>query len=240
MGLSHLWMRCANDLWTDLLFLCRLRSIVAHRDHFVRRVCRYVRLTDSHTFLVVTLFLQVTHSFVSQATNLDMLPFWCFNILYQKWFFDMLQVHTFSLLRQEYPPILTSGEMLSHPGGWDKPIPEVIHLWRHRTSTPNNLEKTYFAHFRTRMRKIIKHHIEGCRESHPRVQDLLHPRLGKPRRGLQILDTRMGFPRPSLNVVLDSINLALCVHYTFNNYLLVSRLQLWIPILLLVLVVGYP
>ena len=37
-------------------------------------------------------------------------------------------------------PILTSGEMLSHPGGWDKPIPEVIHLWRHRTSTPNNLE----------------------------------------------------------------------------------------------------
>ena len=58
------------------------------------------------------------------------------------------------------------------------------------------------------MRKIIKHHIEGgTRESHPRVQDLLHPRLGKPRRGLQILDTRMGFPRPSLNVVLDSISL---------------------------------
>ena len=57
------------------------------------------------------------------------------------------------------------------------------------------------------MRKIIKHHIEGgTRESHPRVQDLQHPRLGKPRRGLQIFDTRMGFPRPSLNVVLDSIN----------------------------------
>ena len=60
------------------------------------------------------------------------------------------------------------------------------------------------------MRKIIKHHIEGGTwESHPRVQDLLHPRLGKPRRGLQILDTRMGFPRPSLNVVLDSIILDL-------------------------------
>ena len=57
------------------------------------------------------------------------------------------------------------------------------------------------------MRKIIKHHIEeGTRESHPRVQDLQHPRLGKPRRGLQILDTRMGFPRPSLNVVLDYIS----------------------------------
>ena len=26
-------------------------------------------------------------------------------------------IHNFSLLRQEYPPILTSGEMLSHPGG---------------------------------------------------------------------------------------------------------------------------
>ena len=48
----------------------------------------------------------------------------------------------FSLLRQEYPPIATSGEMLSHPGGWDNPIPEVIRLWRHRTSTPNNLEKS--------------------------------------------------------------------------------------------------
>ena len=58
------------------------------------------------------------------------------------------------------------------------------------------------------MRKIIKHHIEGGTwESHPRVHDLQYPRLGKPRRGLQILDTWMGFPRPSLNVVLDSINL---------------------------------
>ena len=57
------------------------------------------------------------------------------------------------------------------------------------------------------MRKIINHRIEGgTRESHPRVQDLQHPQLGKPRRGLQILDTRMGFPRPSLNVVLDSIS----------------------------------
>ena len=38
-------------------FLCRLRSIAAHRDHFVR--C----LSGSHTFLVVT------HSYVSQATH---------------------------------------------------------------------------------------------------------------------------------------------------------------------------
>ena len=30
----------------------------------------------------------------------------------------------------------------SNAGRWDKPIPEVIHLWRHRTSTPNNLEKS--------------------------------------------------------------------------------------------------
>ena len=57
------------------------------------------------------------------------------------------------------------------------------------------------------MRKIIKHHIEGrTREFHPHVQDLQHPRLHKPHRGLQILDTLMGFPRLSLNVMLDSIN----------------------------------
>ena len=118
--------------------------------------------------------------------------------------------HFFSLLRQEYLPILTSGEMLSHPVGWDKPIPEVIHLWSHRTSMPNNLEKSclvcvlhIFCTFKTKMRKIINHHIEGgTRESHSRIQDLQHPRLGKPHRGLQILDTWMGFPRPSLNVVV--------------------------------------
>ena len=50
-------------------FLCRLRSIAAHRDHFVRRLsvcpsfCLSVRLSGSHTFLVVT------HSYVSQATH---------------------------------------------------------------------------------------------------------------------------------------------------------------------------
>ena len=56
------------------LFLCRLRSIAAHKDLFVRRlsvrlfVC--VCLSGSHTFLVVT------HSYVWQATHafLGMLP----------------------------------------------------------------------------------------------------------------------------------------------------------------------
>ena len=56
-------------------FLCRLRSIAAHRDHFVRRlsVCACVCLFDSHTFLIVT------HSYVSQATHafLGMLPLCC-------------------------------------------------------------------------------------------------------------------------------------------------------------------
>ena len=57
-----------------------------------------------------------------------------------------------------------------------------------------------------RGRKIINHHIvEGTRESHPRVHDLQYPRLGKPRRGLQIMDTRMGFPCPFHSVVIDSI-----------------------------------
>ena len=57
-----------------------------------------------------------------------------------------------------------------------------------------------------RGRKIINHHIaEGTRESHPLVPDLQHPRLGKPRRGLQITYTRMGFPCPFRNVLIDSI-----------------------------------
>ena len=53
-------------------FLCRLRSIAAHRNHFVRHlsVCLSVCWSGSHTFLVVT------HSYVSQATHafLGMLP----------------------------------------------------------------------------------------------------------------------------------------------------------------------
>ena len=60
-----------------------------------------------------------------------------------------------------------------------------------------------------RGRKIINHHIvdmvEGTWESHPRVHDLQHPCLGKPRRGLQIMDTRMGFPCPFRNAVIHSI-----------------------------------
>ena len=56
------------------MFLCRLWSIVEHRDHFVRclSVCPSVCvcLTSSQTFLVVA------HSYVSQATHafLGMLP----------------------------------------------------------------------------------------------------------------------------------------------------------------------
>ena len=58
-----------------------------------------------------------------------------------------------------------------------------------------------------RGRKIINHHIvEGTRESNPRVHDLQHPRLGKPRCGLQIMDTRIGFPCPFHSVVIDSIS----------------------------------
>ena len=54
--------------------------------------------------------------------------------------------------------------------------------------------------------KIINQRIEEeTRESYPRDEDLQHLRLGKLRRGLKIVDTRLGFLRPSLNVVLDSI-----------------------------------
>ena len=61
---------------TKTLFLCRLWSITAHRDHFVRRlsvrpsvrpsVCLSVCLSGSHTFLVVT------HSYVLQSTQLPL------------------------------------------------------------------------------------------------------------------------------------------------------------------------
>ena len=71
--------------------LCLLRSIGAHRDHFVRHlsvslsVCPSVCPFGSHTFLVVT------HSYVSQATLafLGMLPLCLYyfaylrNILYE-------------------------------------------------------------------------------------------------------------------------------------------------------------
>ena len=65
-----------------------------------------------------------------------------------------------------------------------------------------------FSKNKRRGSKIINHHIvEGTRESHPRVHDLQHPRLCKPRRGLQVIDTRMGFPCPFHSVVIDSISL---------------------------------
>ena len=72
---------------------CRLRSIAAHGNHFVRRlsvrpsVCVSVRLSGSHTFLVVT------HSYDSQETpslclildreNYAFNGFFCFNISFK-------------------------------------------------------------------------------------------------------------------------------------------------------------
>ena len=90
--------------------------------------------------------------------------------------------------------------------------------WRHRTSTINNLDKLRLVCVLKliytcleKMRKIINHTIEGGRrKSHPSDQDLQHPRLGKPSPRLQILDTRIVCPRPSLNMVLNSINLLGC------------------------------
>ena len=77
------------------------------------------------------------------------------------------------------------------------------------------------------MRKIINHHIElGTRESYSYVQDFRQPRLGKPRRGLQFLDYRVEFPRPSLKVVIDYINLhELDIKETTERDKLVSQLD---------------
>ena len=74
-----------------------------------------------------------------------------------------------------------------------------------------------FVHFASR-RKIINHHFAGgLGNPIPRVQDLQHPQLSKPRRGLQILDTQMGFPRPSRNVPIDSIILCKMSIPRFNR-----------------------
>ena len=81
-------------------------------------------------------------------------------------------------------------------------------------------------------RKIINHHIaKGTRESNPRVHDLQHQGLGKAHLELQIMDTRMGFPCPFRNVVIDSINpirvamicksmtrLAICGYSIFSSH----------------------
>ena len=68
------------------------------------------------------------------------------------------------------------------------------------------------------MRKIINYHIEGwTRASYPRAQDLQSTTASiVVTSGLQILDTRMGFPNPSHNMVIDSI------HLSFKCYCLVS------------------
>ena len=64
-----------------------------------------------------------------------------------------------------------------------------------------------FIHISSK-RKIINHQVVGgTGESHmhPHAQDL-HIHDSKPHRGLQKLDTRMGLPSPSSNLVIDSIN----------------------------------
>ena len=45
-------------------------------------------------------------------------------------------------------------------------------------------------------RKIINHDFVQGQGNPPRVKDLQRPRLGKPRRGLQIFDTRVDSPVP--------------------------------------------
>ena len=70
-----IWLCQVNTLvsWTE--FLCRLRSIATHRDHFVRpSVCLSVRLSHSHTYVS-----QATHAF------LGMLPLFFHKHVYLAW-----------------------------------------------------------------------------------------------------------------------------------------------------------
>ena len=89
-----------------LHLLCHLRSIAAHRDHFVRRlsvrpsVC--LCLSGSHTFLVVT------HSYVSQVTHafLGMLPL-CF-------FLDLVKTRKKVLMQKKKSLTFSEPELIVH------------------------------------------------------------------------------------------------------------------------------
>ena len=65
----------------------------------------------------------------------------------------------------------------------------------------------YISHILDNTEKNYQHIEGGTRESDPHVKDLQYQRLGKPRRRLQIFDTRMGIPRPTCNVLLDNLTL---------------------------------
>ena len=54
---------------------------------------------------------------------------------------------------------------------------------------------------------MINTMLKGPWNSNPRDHDLQHPWLGKSRRGLQIIYTRMGFPCSFHNAMIYSINL---------------------------------
>ena len=63
----------------------------------------------------------------------------------------------------------------------------------------------------------IYHHVAGgTRESHPSVQDLQTTTMLTESWMLQILDTRIGFPSPSHNVVFDYFSPS-CNGYKINN-----------------------
>ena len=64
---------------------------------------------------------------------------------------------------------------------------------------------------------IIYHHVtEWTRESHPGVQDLQSTMRLAESWMLQILDTGMGFPSPSRNLVIDYFS-PTCKMYQINN-----------------------
>ena len=90
-------------------------------------------------------------------------------------------------------------------------------LWRHKKLTPIRREqdgnqrclwlfRCWLINFASRRKIINQHIVGGTRESHPSVQDLQSTTKLAESWMLQIFDTRMGFPCPSRNVVIDSIS----------------------------------
>ena len=90
------------------------------------------------------------------------------------------------------------GSMMSQRSYWH----DVV-LW----TTKTTLTSDYLLKIKTWEKNNQSLQSGRDKESHPRVHDLQHPRLGKPHHGLLIMDTRMGFPCPFRSVVIDSIKL---------------------------------
>ena len=117
----------------------------------------------------------------------------------------------FSHWRQIYTQTLhVWGNVFSH---WRQIYTQNMHVWGNVFSL---LRQEYPPILTSGDNRIYHHVAGGTRESHPSVQDLQSTTRISESWMLQILDTRMGFPRPSRNVVIDYFS-PTCKMHKINN-----------------------